>query len=78
MFFQGDLVKYVGTRHKGLGVGEVCTPVHNEKDKYVVSFGDDAYVLPVSSITRHVPSASQSDDIDISVLRRRTFTSSED
>jgi hypothetical protein len=54
MYLQGDLVNYVGERFRGdLGgkPGEVCAPVGNQEDTYVVAFGSDDYVVSGKLLT---------------------------
>jgi hypothetical protein len=50
-FFQGDLVSYRGSKFSsdlGGKMGEICAPVTNQKDHFVVAFGSDDYVLSES------------------------------
>jgi hypothetical protein len=54
MYYQGDLVSYSGERFRGdLGgkPGEICAPVVNQDDTYVVAFGSDDYVLSGKLLT---------------------------
>ncbi len=56
MFMQGDTVRYVGKRalKNESKRGEVLAPMGNEPGVYVVEFGDEAYVMPESSLARYV------------------------
>lgn len=58
-----DRVVYVGSRYsKELGgkQGFVISPVMNEEYKYVVEFGDDAYVVNESSLAPFRATAKES------------------
>jgi hypothetical protein len=56
MFMQGDTVRYIGRRalKNESKLGEVLAPMGNEPGVYVVEFGDEAYVMPESSLARYV------------------------
>ena len=63
-FNQGDQVRYTGRKFarelSGKGkIGEVCSRVSNEEGAVVVDFGDDSYVLSVSSLEKWRPSAQE-------------------
>ena len=48
-FMIGDLVSYTGDRFKselGGAMGEVCAPVQNDSNTYVINFGKEDYVMP--------------------------------
>lgn len=58
VFMIGDRVSYVGTRFKLAGkAGIIEARVQNQDDTFVVDFGDDAYVMSGSLLSRF--SASQ-------------------
>lgn len=61
MFMQGDVVRYVGQRalKNESKRGEVLASMGNEPGVYVVEFGDEAYVMPESSLARYVPSTQE-------------------
>jgi hypothetical protein len=64
-YFQGDLVNYSGERHRGdLGgkPGEICAPVVNQDDTYIVAFGSDDYVMSASLLTPFQGHLRTSDD----------------
>jgi hypothetical protein len=55
MFFQGDKVSYVGEKFRSdlAGkMGEICAPVVNQPDVFVVDFGSDDYIISAKSLTR--------------------------
>src|SRR5260370_24234558 len=54
-FMIGDLVAYTGDRFKselGGAMGEVCAPVQNDSNTYVINFGKEDYVMPARVLTR--------------------------
>lgn len=65
MFMQGDIVRYTGNKpsikKNENGRGEVLAQMGNENGVYVVEFGDNAYVLPESSLTKYVATAQDSE-----------------
>lgn len=62
MFMQGDRVRYVGSKLNAdvrKSFGEVCSRVLNQKNVYVVDFGDDSYIMPESSLAPYVATAKE-------------------
>ena len=54
MYFQGDKVSYQGERFRSDLAGkpgEICAPVTNQDDTYVVAFGTDDYVISGKLLT---------------------------
>jgi hypothetical protein len=89
MFMQGDLVRYVGQKFfgdfkkKDIKRGEVLSRVHNQQGAYVVEFGDDAFVMPESSLERWIPSkkdletAAKEPEVTVHKKRRRVVDQEE-
>ncbi|CAB4196718.1 hypothetical protein UFOVP1290_238 [uncultured Caudovirales phage] len=88
-FFQDDQVRYVGTQHaqefraKKVGVGIVIAKVGAQDNAYVCEFGDDAYVMPETSLMKFVPTEKElkeasENQAEVVVTRRRKRTSDED
>jgi hypothetical protein len=81
-FQQDDKVTYKGTRfarelHGKLGV--VCSRVQNRPSGVVVDFGDDAYVMDESNLSKFVPSKEQeSKGVEIQVQRRKRSSEDEE
>lgn len=85
MFFQGDKVRYVGRRYAQefnktqARNGEVCTRVEGSLSTYVVEFGDDAYVMPESSLELYRPSAKDlKEDKEPVVVKKRRVVSEDE
>lgn len=69
-----DKVTYVGNRFsKELGgkMGWIIAPVNNEDHKYVVEFGDDAYVVNESSLTHFKATSIKESGPEIRQFRKR-------
>ena len=72
-FFQGDKVKYVGSKFRqelGTKRGEVVSRVQNQPSAVVVDFGDDAYICSENSLQRFTPSPVV-EEKEVDVMRRR-------
>lgn len=81
----GDFVRYVGEIHANefksqkLTMGEVITRVAGTYNSYVVEFGDDAYVMPSTSIARAYPKRNESEpEVLVQKSRRRYFDAEEE
>lgn len=60
VFMVGDRVSYVGTRFKLAGkTGIIEARVQNQDNTFVVDFGDDAFVMSGSLLTRYNPSQAK-------------------
>jgi hypothetical protein len=69
-----DKVTYVGSRwSKELGgkMGWIVAPVINERNKYVVEFGDESYVMPEGSLAPFKATAAKETGPEIRQFRKR-------